>query len=258
MRIVILTQEDNFFLPLNVLKLIDIAEVIEVDIVDAKGTLSNKTVDFIRWFGIFQVSKMALKVIGKKAQSIIDMSFKYKIWEGVNSVKDVCRKNKIPFEIVSKINCEEYINKIKKLAPDLIVSFSCPIVIKEPLLSLPKFGIINVHGSFLPYYRGLLPSFWVLYKNEKETGASVHYMSDKIDDGDILVQSKVNIEDCHSMFEVMNRTKKLGGELILKAVQNIQSGTVTTIKNEPLKGSYFTWPAIEEARDFIKKGGKLV
>jgi len=130
--------------------------------------------------------------------------------------------------------------------------------IKEPLLKLPKYGIINVHGSFLPYYRGLLPSFWVLYYEEKETGATVHYMNENIDDGDIIIQDKIDISECKTMYEVMNKTKQLGGELMIEAIKKISRTPVTTIKNDTNKGNYFSWPIIEHAKEFHRKGYSLI
>lgn len=257
-RIIILTQEDNFFLPQNIYKLSQVAEVLEVNIVDAKGTLSNKKTDFIRWFGIYQVSKMAIKLILKKIQTFIDNLFGYVLWDGFTSVKNVSKRNKITYRVIKQVNTESFINHVKLLSADLIVSYSCPIVIKKPLLDTVKHGIINIHGSYLPYYRGLLPSFWVLFNKEKETGATVHYMSEKIDDGDIILQEKVNIENCKSIVEVLNKTKKLGGELIVKAVEKIESNSAVPVKNDTTKGSYFTWPTVAEAKLFVKKGGRLI
>ena len=147
-------------------------------------------------------------------------------------------------------------NEEKK--PDLIISFSAPQILKNEILSTAKFGVINVHGSLLPDYRGCLPSFWYLYNQEKIGGATVHYMSAKIDDGDIIEQGRTDISDCKSMFQIMKKTKTLGGELMLQAIQDIQNGTAKRIPNETEKGRYFTWPTVEQAREFRKRGGRLI
>jgi methionyl-tRNA formyltransferase len=140
----------------------------------------------------------------------------YKLLNGLGSVKSVARKNKILYRSIKNVNDIDFVNHIKKLNPDLIISFSAPQVIKEPLLYLPKYGIINVHGSLLPDYRGCMPSFWYLYNDEKWGGATVHFMSGAIDDGNIILQDKISLEGCKSMFEIMNKTKELGGDLMVK------------------------------------------
>ena len=83
-------------------------------------------------------------------------------------------------------------------------------------------------------------------------------MSAKIDDGDIIEQGSVDISDCKSMFELMKRTKTIGGELMVKAIEDIGNGTVERRKNETEKGSYFTWPTDEQAKEFRRKGKRLI
>ena len=121
-----------------------------------------------------------------------------------------------------------------------------------------KYGVINVHGSLLPDFRGCLPSFWYLYCGEKTGGATVHYMSAKIDDGDIIEQGSVDLSDCKTMFQEMKKTKALGGELMVKAIQKISDGTVKSRKNNTEKGRYFTWPTVEQAKEFRRKGKRLI
>ena len=140
----------------------------------------------------------------------------------------------------------------------MIISFSAPQVIKEPLLSFPKYGVINVHGSLLPDYRGCMPSFWYLYNDEIWGGATVHYMSAAIDDGSIILQDKISLEGCKTMFDVMNKTKELGGDLMVKAILSIKNQTVVIKPNNTSEGQYYTWPKIEESRKFLRNGKRLV
>jgi folate-dependent phosphoribosylglycinamide formyltransferase PurN len=258
MRVVILTQEDGFFIPKNIDKVANICEVLEVVNIDGKGSLNNKLSDFIKWFGVPQVLKMGLLVYSRKIKDIIDGLVGYKLLKGLGSVRSVAKKNKIPYQSVKNINDINFINHIKNINPDLIISFSAPQVIKEPLLTLPKYGIINVHGSLLPDYRGCMPSFWYLHNDEKWGGATVHYMSEAIDDGSIILQDKISLEGCKTMFEIMNVTKKLGGELMVRAILSIENQTVQVKPNLTSEGRYFTWPSIKESKEFLKNGKRLV
>jgi folate-dependent phosphoribosylglycinamide formyltransferase PurN len=258
MKIIVFTQEDSFFIPRNIEKLINVSEVIAIVNINNKGALKNKIHDFINWFGLFQVAKMGSVTLFRKIQDILDRCFDYKVANGYCSVKSIAKKNNIPYWIVSNINNTNIYAQIKALNADLIVSYSAPQVIKEPLLSLPIYGIINVHGSLLPYYRGCMPSFWYLFNDEKIGGATVHYMSSQIDDGEIIIQETVSLENCKSMFQIMNRTKKLGGNLVIEAVKRIEMGTVIPKANNSNEGSYFPFPSIGDAKKFRKKGKRLI
>ncbi len=258
LKIVIMTQSDRFFLPKNILKTALVADVIEVVQVDCKSSLNNKYKDYYNWFGFIQCAKMGVLTILYTVFDIIDKMMNYKVFKGIYSVESIAKSNDLPFRVITDSNSEEFVEHIKNLKPDLIVSYSAPQIIKEELLNIPKHGVINVHGSLLPDYRGCLPSFWYLYNEEKQGGATVHYMSSKIDDGDIIVQGTVDISDCKTMFNLMKKTKFLGGELMLEAIKNITNNTVITKKNDIENGSYFTWPTIEQAKEFLKKGYKLI
>ena len=257
LRIMVMTQNDDFFIPHNIKKLMDTADVIDVVEIDCKSSLSNKLRDYYEWFGFVQCAKMGFKKIYRSVQRIIDRKRNYKYLSGECSVYDIAKANNVHYMKITNSNAPDYIKYVRSRKPDLIVSYSAPQVIKEELLSIPKHGIINVHGSLLPDYRGLLPSFWYLYNDEKVGGATVHYMSEKIDDGDIILQEKVDISNCKSMFQVMTKTKQLGGELIVKAVKNIACCNVNSRPNVVSEGSYYTWPTKEEGKKFRKKGYRL-
>ena len=152
--------------------------------IDCKGALENKTGDYLKWFGPWQCAKMGAVTVGREAEKYLDRLTGYRLFHGSCSVRDAAKKNRIPFRVITNSNDPAYVQHIRELQPDLIISYSAPQVIRDELLGVPKYGVINVHGALLPDYRGLLPSFWYLYKDEKLGGATVHYMSAKIDDGD--------------------------------------------------------------------------
>lgn len=259
MKIVIFTQNDMFFIPKNVKKIIDLEEVREIVIIDSKrGSLINKKIQFYKWFGLFQCAKMGIIFLFYKVMNFIDCLFGFNIIKGIGCLENLARKEDIIFKVVKDINNNDFVKHIESLKPDLIISFSAPQIIKEPLLSIPKYGVINLHCSYLPYYRGLFPSFWVLYNEEKMSGATVHYMDNKIDNGPIIVQEKISIEDCKSIFLVNKKTKKLGGELILYAIKCIKENKLNLKENNISKGSYYSWPTELKAKEFRMKGFKLI
>ena len=258
LRVIVMTQNDRFFIPTNIRKASDVCEIIEVVQVNCKHSLENKTKEYFKWFGFWQCAKMGVVSIWYKLKNVFDAIFGYKIHKGSHSVKGVAKCIKSPFRIITNSNAPDFVQHVRELNPDLIISYSAPQIIKEELLSVPKFGIINVHGSLLPDYRGCFPSFWYLFNDEILGGATVHYMSAKIDDGSIIEQGSVDISDCKSMFQVMKKTKHLGGELMVKAIQDIANNEVSARPNDTSKGKYYTWPTVEQGKEFRKRGKKLI
>lgn len=257
-KVVVISQEDKFNIPRNIKLLKDECEILGIVRVKHKAALEYKIKDFIKWFGMLQVSKLGFKVILRQFQSYIDKISRFRVFKGECSLRDVAKYLKVRYFETKNVNSKEFIKLMEELKPELIISYSAPQVFKEKLLSIPPRGVINVHGSYLPEYRGCLPSFWQLYKNEKYAGATVHYMNEKIDDGDIIVREKVDISNCKSVFEVINLTKQLGGRLLVQAVKKIKEGNFETIKNDASAGQYYSWPTIEDAKNFRKQGKRLI
>ena len=115
------------------------------------------------------------------------------IW--FRSVAECAANAGIPVYAPENINHPLWIAKIKALKPDIIFSFYYRQMIKQPLLDIPPKGCLNLHGSLLPKYRGRCPVNWVLLNGETETGVTLHYMTARPDDGDIVVQAKVKIAE---------------------------------------------------------------
>lgn len=258
MRVVILTQQDKFFIPKNIEKIMSVCEVVEIVNIECKSSLDHKMRGFMSSFGLYQTARMGFQYIGRSLEGLADSLTHYKAFGGYCSIKHIAKKHHVAFETIHQVNDDTFYEHMKALKPDLMISYSAPQVIKERLLKLPPKGIINVHGSLLPDYRGCLPSFWYLYNKESWGGATVHYMGEKLDDGDIIAQGKVDLSQCQSMFEVMQKTKKLGGELMVQAITQIEQGTVKPRPNIASEGRYFTWPKPEQIKELVKGGYRLI
>ena len=101
----------------------------------------------------------------------------------------------IPVFSPEDINHPIWIQKIKKFAPDILFSFYYRNMVTSEILDIPPSGCLNLHGSLLPKYRGRCPINWVLVNGETETGVTLHYMTPRADDGDIVCQKKIPISD---------------------------------------------------------------
>jgi methionyl-tRNA formyltransferase len=260
MKISIITQEDSFVIPKNVELLFkeNNVKVVYIYTIDGKGSLTNKLGYFIKGFGFLQSAQMGIHLISAKLLDCIDRLFGGRLPLEKRSIKAVAKKYRVPYGVLQSLRIEETLNELRSQNLDLIISFSAPCIFPPALLEIPKQGCLNLHCSLLPSYAGVLPSFWTMYHGETEGGATVHYMDDKIDNGSILGQVRVNISDCRSMYQSIRKTKRAGGELMIDVIRRIINGSIQVTPNDISRGSYFTWPTIEQMHDFCKKGGRLI
>jgi folate-dependent phosphoribosylglycinamide formyltransferase PurN len=261
LKVVILTQEDFFTIPGNVERIMTLPgiEVPLIAVIDSKGSVVNKKEFFLRGFGIKQCSYLGIRIIIARIKDFADWLFKWTLFSQRNSIKAVARSNRINLLTISNPNADEFLATLKELRPDIVLSFSAPVIFCPKLLAIPRIGCINLHCSLLPHYAGLLPSFWVLYHSEKETGATIHCMDSRIDNGAILAQQRVPIDPGMTMFGLIKRTKAIGGELARQVLTCIIRGEpLPALPNRLENGDYFSWPTIEQMREFRRHGGKLI
>lgn len=127
---------------------------------------------------------------------------------------------------------DEAMELIKEIAPDCIVVAAYGKILPKAMLELPKYGCINVHGSLLPKYRGSAPIQWSVINGEKETGVTIMQMAEGVDTGDMLYQKAIPIgidDTAESMFEKLS---DLGGEMIVEALDLLEEGKLTPIKQD--------------------------
>mgnify|MGYP001175870644 CR=1 FL=1 len=258
-NISIITQEDKFFIPKNINLLVENERinVKSIHIISAKGSLNNKKMFFLKSFLFAGAIKLGLKFVFQKLEEKLDEIFNYRIFKGKKSIKGLAFYNNINFSLIKNPNSAEFIKYLKSQELDFIVSYSAPHVFKESILKIPKYHCINLHCSYLPNYSGLMPSFWVLYFNEKFTGSSVHLMDSKIDNGKLVMQERIGIEGIKSIYKLNSLTKKIGGELMLKSIIGIVDNTIFLIPNKVDESKYYNWPTNHEIKHFIKNGGKI-
>lgn len=259
LRIVVFTQPDSLVIPKNIQKLIDCdcIAIKQIVVLKNSGSIANRKMLFIRGFGLFQSIKLLCAIGWIKIIDVLDRISLGKIFESY-SIKSISMRNRIPYVTFRNPNEGTCLAMLHEVKPDVIVSFSAPSVFSPSLLEIPRLGCINLHCSLLPRYAGLLPSFWALYYGERETGATVHYMDDRIDNGAILGQVKVVIEPGMSMFQLIKSTKEAGGNLMRGALEELAKGESKVLPNDAANGSYFSWPEVSQIMEFRKRGGRLV
>ena len=136
-------------------------------------------------------------------------------------------------------NAPEVVAQIRALQPDFFFSFYYREMLKHELLAIPKHGALNMHGSLLPKYRGRVPVNWAIIHGEKETGATLHYMAEKPDSGDIVAQQAVPILPNDTALQVFQKVT-VAAEMVLHAcLPELLAGRVKAVKQDLSKGAYF-------------------
>lgn len=144
-----------------------------------------------------------------------------------------------------KLSSPELIAEIKALKVDIAVVCSFNNIIPKVFIDAIKDGILNVHPSLLPKYRGGNPYSWVIINNEKETGVTIHYISEDLDKGDIVYQQKVPISKDETMGTLFYRTNNLGCRMLLQALITYEK-TGTLPRQKQPEGDFIKAPNIKD------------
>src|SRR6185295_19794992 len=121
-------------------------------------------------------------------------------------------------------NTSDFVARIAARAPDFIFSFYFRSMLNPAVLALPRNGALNMHGSLLPKYRGRVPVNWAVIRGERETGATLHYMTEKADAGDIVDQQAVPILPNDTAFEVFNKVTVAAEIVLCRCLPALLSG----------------------------------
>ena len=154
---------------------------------------------------------------------------------------------------------EEFLEELKKLAPDVIVVVAFGQILPVSVLTLPKYGCVNVHASLLPMYRGAAPLQWVIINGEKVSGVTTMQMDKGLDTGDMLLKEEVAIEPKERYETYHDKLSVVGAQLLIKTLDGLEAGTITPVKQEgdtcyasmidkSLGNLDFTRPAVELER----------
>jgi UDP-4-amino-4-deoxy-L-arabinose formyltransferase/UDP-glucuronic acid dehydrogenase (UDP-4-keto-hexauronic acid decarboxylating) len=159
------------------------------------------------------------------------------IWFG--SVAELASELGIPVYAPEDINHPLIVQKIRAMEPEVIFSFYYRNMVKQEILAIPPKGCINLHGSLLPAYRGRCPVNWVLANGESETGVTLHYMTPKPDDGDIIAQQRIAIDYDDTAKSLFGKMARSAETLLLEALPKIKDGTATRTPQDHSAASYY-------------------
>jgi len=142
--------------------------------------------------------------------------------------RQTLKKHNIPIIDIPNFKDKSCLEKIKKYKPDLQI-VCCFRIIPEYIFSYPKLKTINIHYSLLPSYRGAMPIEGALLNKEKETGISIHYVTKKIDGGQIIGQEVVKIDNKKKR-KLIKKLNHVGIKLLLSVIEDINNNQIKIIK----------------------------
>jgi len=258
MRIVFLTPDEPLYSPnfyqfvLEKLKGRHEVKVVVVPPLYKKTTTVGLALRYAKTFGFWEAGMLSVQVLSHKVMDLFGgKTGKY------YSLKSVLAAYGIPYVQVLDVNSPETRQLLKDWGAELIISISCPQIFKKDLIQLAPKGCLNLHGSLLPDYRGVMPSFWVLANGEKEAGSTLFFVNEKIDAGDVLVQRKFPIRECDTLDSFIRHSKQTGAEMVLEAIDKIAANDVQTRPLDMTRGNYYGWPGREDVKRFRSRGRKF-
>ena len=179
-------------------------------------------------FAYSDVGHACLKILLEKGENVAGVYTHEdrageKLW--FPSVAELARQHKVPVRTAEDLGEAAEQEFIRGVSPELILSFYYRNLIPASVLSSAKRGAFNMHGSFLPKYRGRAPVNWAVLNGETSTGATLHVMVAKADAGDIVDQQAVDIGPDDTAAEVQTRVTRAAVAVLARQIENLKSGT---------------------------------
>lgn len=147
-------------------------------------------------------------------------------------VKQYAIDKNIPIYQPTSLKDDETKNIIKELNPDLIVVVAYGKIIPKDIIDMPKFGIINVHSSLLPRFRGAAPINAALMAGDEKSGVTIMYVAEGLDTGNIILAKETPITEEDNFETLHDRLKVLGAEALDEAVNLIEKGENQSIPQD--------------------------
>ena len=135
-------------------------------------------------------------------------------------------------------NAPEFVARVRAAGIDLIVVAGFNRILKHDLIRAPRLGCINVHPSLLPKYRGPDPCYWVLHNREPVSGVTVHFITEKIDAGDIISQREFAVDATETEQSLRAKATGVATELLLETLTAIANGTAARVPQDEAGATY--------------------
>lgn len=159
--------------------------------------------------------------------------------------------------MLNAVNDADY-DQLEASQPELIVSIRHMTILKEPVYTMPRLGVLNLHSGVLPTYQGVMSSFWAMLNQEPQLGTTLHFIEDtSIDTGSVITQTSTRFEQERSyLWNVLNLYQD-GCDAILSAVQTLSDGEQVQASAQTGTANYYTYPDESALLRFAESGFHL-
>jgi methionyl-tRNA formyltransferase len=144
----------------------------------------------------------------------------------------------LPVHQPEKIRAPEAFELLRQIAPEIIVVVGYGQIIPQSIIDLPRYGIVNVHSSLLPKYRGAAPINWAIANGEARTGVTTMCIEKRLDAGDILLRRETVIGPAETAPELAGRLAPMGAELLIETLDGLAAGSITPEKQNEAEATY--------------------
>jgi methionyl-tRNA formyltransferase len=172
----------------------------------------------------------------------------------VPSLREIKALYGIPVVGSEDVNGPDTMTVMRGWQPDLVISIYLNQFIKRDLIHLPPLGCLNIHPALLPRNRGLFPYFWAIANGDRETGVTLHWVDEKFDTGELLLQKRLAIQPGDTMTTLQYKSAQVGAELLIRGLDLIESGSPPRIPQDNSQATYYSWPGPADQRRFRKRG----
>jgi len=260
MRILVMTKKYSRFGAICFEKLcrsnVNLIGVVTLSRLYKRKSLRKSYLGYFKKLGLVFISKKIIETcylktrIALKKTKISDFFLKN---AGPGMVEEVLIDFPVEHVETDNVNSETFLEKVESMNIDVLVTCDFSQILKKKILDVPKIGCINVHASFLPGYRGPDPIFWVLFHEERQTGVSIHWMTEKIDAGNILAQRVVPIQNSDDEKSLEIRLAHEAAEALALLLTKTSSVKEKTIEQMESKSSYFKSPTLARRKELARK-----
>lgn len=151
-------------------------------------------------------------------------------------VKKYAVEHNIPVYQFEKIR-RDGVDVLRNIDADVMVTCAYGQILSADILNMKKYGVLNIHGSLLPKYRGASPIQWALINGEKITGVTILKSDVGIDDGKVLYSKSIDILDGDNATTLFDKLSYVGAECIIEALRQIEDGSVTYTPQDESKAT---------------------